>query len=334
MEGWGSQRETRRCKRGTHVGSKTEQPRDLREYEAYFFFVSRHFSISFLLFHLLILLICNSYAPQSTIPFSLNPQFLLSQYFIPSFLASSILHPPSYSSYFFTISPSPLLLQSSSISSFSLSYPLLLSTLFPTFYNFLFPIFQLQSSLLSSNLHSSSTSFSSPCHHPFLALLPLSLSLSIPVLSRLTSSTPPLLPLTQTRRKTREPMPPRRWIMDFERSHASYPRLNIHNAFLRHVIRSCTIQPRSTGRARARETPRHRVWTNDDNRCIHGNNTVVHRGVDDTGKLLLLLFLFGACCFEYEIIRAETTRGSRPTFTVWIWSHLATRLLVHVFLLD
>lgn len=177
MEGWGSQRETRRCKRGTHVGSKTEQPRDLREYEAYFFFVSRHFSISFLLFHLLILLICNSYAPQSTIPFSLNPQFLLSQYFIPSFLASSILHPPSYSSYFFTISPSPLLLQSSSISFFSLSYPLLLSTLFPTFYNFLFPIFQLQSSLLSSNLHSSSTSFSSPCHHPFLALLPLSLSL-------------------------------------------------------------------------------------------------------------------------------------------------------------
>lgn len=335
MEGWGSQRETRRCKRGTHVGSKTEQPRDLREYEAYFFFVSRHFSISFLLFHLLVLLICNSYA---TLPNQQFPFLLILNFFFPNILFPRF----SLLRYFIHLPIPPIFLQfplPHYCSNLLQYHPSHFHILF--FFQRSFPLFTTSSSQSSnSNLPSSHliSTLPRPLFLPpaiiHFSLFSLSLSLSIPVLSRLTSSTPPLLPLTQTRRKTREPMPPRRWIMDFERSHASYPRLNIHNAFLRHVIRFCTIQPRSTGRARARETPRHRVWTNDDNRCIHGNNTVVHRGVDDTGKLLLLLFLFGACCFEYEIIRAETTRGSRPTFTVWIWSHLATRLLVHVFLLD
>lgn len=162
-------------------------------------------------------------------PFSLNFDilfiFLLSYFlFFPfsfhHFFISrfSIFHLPSY---FFPFLQFPLLLQSPPILfvSFFSSSSSFFQHSFHTFYNFLFPISQLQSSTSSSHLISTLPRplFLSLANH-FSLFSVHSPFLPVPV----RSSPNLLLSPTQTWRKTQQPMPPRRWIMDFERGHASY----------------------------------------------------------------------------------------------------------------
>lgn len=194
---------------------------------------------------------------------------------------------------FFTISHCSSNLLQSSVSFFLL----ILSTLFPAFYNFLFPIFQLQSSLLSSNLHSSSASFS--CQ-PFLTpLRPLPFPCPSPNLLPLlaeNAATDAAAAMNNGFRTQPCQLPP--------------PRLNIHNAFLRRVrYEILHVQPRSTRRARARETGR-RLWTGNKRVRTHRET---HRRcreawiVDKAPTILAGPAQHSCClaCFEYEIVRAE-----------------------------
>lgn len=227
--------------------------------------------------------------------FYLYPSLLFSAllFFHHSFISRfPILHLPSYSSYSFLQFPTapPISSNPPYHSSFS-------------FFRHSFPLFT-TSSFQSSNSNLPSSHLISTLPRPLFLANHFSL-LSVPF----PRPSPNLLPLLAENAATDAAAAMNNGFRT-QPCQLPPPRLNIHNAFLRRVrYEILHVQPRSTRRARARETGR-RLWTGNKRVRTHRET---HRRcreawiVDKAPTILAGPAQHSYClaCFEYEIVRAE-----------------------------
>lgn len=253
--------------------------------------------------------------------FYLYPSLLFSAllFFHHSFISRfPILHLPSYSSYSFLQFPTapPISSNPPYHSSFS-------------FFRHSFPLFT-TSSFQSSNSNLPSSHLISTLPRPLFLANHFSL-LSVHSLSLI-----PLLTSSPSWRKTQQPMPPRRWIMDFERSHASYLPpgwIFIMRFYAAYDTRSCTSSrvPRDE-HALAKRDAGSGPATSESERIGKPIGVVERRGSWTRLQRFSRGLHSTVAVWPVSNMKSfgrKTTRGSRPSrFTVWIWSHLATRLVV------